>query len=185
MNSVKVMMEEHQYILRMLKVVRKACYRVMTKNEINYDDFAAMIDFIRTYADKHHHGKEESMMFKMMQEHMGKIGENLITHGMLVEHDLGRLHMQELEAALLRVKAGDDESRLDVIANAMSYTHLLERHIKKEDELVYPFGEKQLPAEILAKINEQTKAFEEEASKQNTQSTYISRLESMEEKYLH
>lgn len=184
MNSVTIMMEEHQNILRMLKVVRKACYRVMTKNEIDYDDFAAMIDFIRTYADQHHHGKEEKLMFKKMQEHMGKIGENLITHGMLVEHDLGRLHMQELEGALLRVKAGDDESRLDIIANAISYTHLLERHIKKEDDLVYPFGEKQLSPEILAQINEQTQAFEDEAAKRNTQATYLSRLVKMEEKYM-
>jgi hemerythrin-like domain-containing protein len=184
MNSVKIMMEEHQYILRMLKVVRKACYRVMTKNEINYGDFAAMIDFIRTYADKHHHGKEELIMFKKMQENLGRMAENLITHGMLVEHDLGRLHMQELEAALLRVKSGDEESRLDVIANAISYTHLLERHIKKEDDLVYPFGEKQLSPELMAQINEQTEVFEEEAVKLQTQTIYLSMLAEMEAKYL-
>lgn len=184
MNSVKIMMEEHQNILRMLKVVRKACYHVMVNNEVDYDDFAAMIDFIRSYADSHHHGKEEKLMFKKMQEHMGKIGENLITHGMLVEHDLGRLYMQELEEALQRVKAGDDESRLDVIANAISYTHLLERHIKKEDELVYPFGEKQLTPEILEQINEETRVFEEVATKQNTQANYLSILENLEMRYV-
>ena len=40
--------------------------------------------------------------------------------------------MQELRAALARVKDGDEESRLDVIANAISYTHLLARHIKQK-----------------------------------------------------
>lgn len=182
--SVKLMMEEHQNILRMLKVIRKACYRVMTTKELDYDDFALMIDFVRSYADKHHHGKEENIMFKKMTENLGRMAENLITHGMLVEHDLGRLYMLELEGALERVKAGDDESRLDVIANAISYAALLERHIKKEDDLVYPFGERQLSPELMTQINEETQEFEDQASTQNTQAIYLSKLEAMESKYL-
>ena len=57
MNSIKLMMEEHQYILRMLEVVRKACYGVLKGENICYEDFDLMIDFIRNYADAHHHGK--------------------------------------------------------------------------------------------------------------------------------
>jgi hemerythrin-like domain-containing protein len=59
MDSIKLMMEEHQHILRMLKVVRNACYKVMQGEPIKYDDFDLMIDFIHQYADTHHHGKEE------------------------------------------------------------------------------------------------------------------------------
>lgn len=184
MTSVEIMMEEHQNILRMVKVVRKACFLIFEKKEMNYDDFEQMIDFIRTYADSHHHGKEEKIMFKKMQENLGRIGENLITHGMLVEHDLGRLYMQELNAAINRVKEGDLESYLDVIANAISYTHLIERHIKKEDELVYPYGEKNLSVEDMEQINADTYKFEEEASQNKTQEKYMSILENLEGKYL-
>ncbi|MDD5934515.1 MAG: hemerythrin domain-containing protein [Clostridiales bacterium] len=184
MNSVQIMMEEHQNILRMVKVIRKACFQIMEKREMNQDDFHKMIDFIRTYADTHHHGKEEKIMFKQMQDRLGRIGENLITHGMLVEHDLGRLHMQELEAAMERVKAGDEESYLDVIANAISYTHLIERHIKKEDELVYPFGEKNLGQEVMDQINAETAKFEEAAMAAGTQDKYMTVLTDLERKYL-
>ena len=81
----------------MLAVVRKACYGVMHGKDINYGDFEQMIDFIRNYADAHHHGKEEKMLFNEMVVHLGSLGNKLITHGMLVEHDSGRLFIRELE----------------------------------------------------------------------------------------
>lgn len=182
-NSVALMMEEHKYILRMLEVVRKACYRVMKGDAIDYDDFDKMIDFIRNYADAHHHGKEEKLLFQEMVNHLGALGNKLITHGMLVEHDSGRLFMQELKEALNRVKAGDDISRLDVIANAISYTHLLKRHIEKEDTVVYTFAERQLPQEIIDKVNRDTTEFENAAKEKGTQQFYIDLLVSLENKY--
>ena len=182
--SVKIMMEEHQYILRMLTVVRKICLRVMNGEDINYEDFDAAMDFIRHYADEHHHGKEEKFLFKEMQNHLGRFGENLITHGMLIEHDYGRYYMQELREALKRVKEGDEESRLDVIANAVSYTHLLTRHIKKEDELVYNYGVKNLSEEILQSVDERSLAFEQAAKEAGTQEKYMNVLTSLESKYL-
>lgn len=183
MYGVDIMVEEHQYILRMLKVVRNACFGILKGKDINYEDFNQMIDFIRNFADKHHHGKEEKLLFKEMQAHLGRMGENLVTHGMLVEHDLGRLHMSELEQALQRVKDGDEESKLDVISNAISYTHLLTRHIGKEDSVVYTFGMKQLSKEVLEEIDKKTKIFEEEAEVKGIQKHYISILENLEKKY--
>ena len=124
------------------------------------------------------------LLFKKMQQQLGRIGENLITHGMLVEHDLGRLHMSELKAALQRVKEGDEESKLDVIANAISYTHLIERHIKKEDELIYPYSEKHLSKETLEEVDELTKSFEKEAEANGIQEKYMGILKELEQKYL-
>jgi hemerythrin-like domain-containing protein len=177
------MIDEHKYIKRMLKVVRKACFGVLKGEEINYDDFNQMIDFIRSYADKHHHGKEEKFLFKEMQNHLGSIGNNLITHGMLVEHDLGRLFIGDLVEALDRVKYGDEESKLDVIANAIGYTHLLTRHIAKEDEVVYTFGGNKLSEEIINDINQKTVDYEKEAESNGIQKKYINLVESLENKY--
>lgn len=184
MDSIKLMMEEHTYILRMLEVVRRACYGVMQGQQINYEDFDQMIDFIRNYADAHHHGKEEKMLFHEMTEHLGALGNKLVTHGMLVEHDLGRLYIQELKEALNRVSSGDDMSRLDVIANAISYTHLLKRHIEKEDTVVYTFAARQLAPELLEKVNQETEDFEQMAEKRSVQKHYTELVESLEQKYL-
>lgn len=184
MNSIALMVEEHEFISRMLKVIRKACLGIMQGEAICYEDFNQMIDFVKNYADDHHHGKEEKFLFKAMEEELGALGQKLIRNGMLVEHDLGRLYMSDLKAALERTKAGDEESKLDVIANAMSYTHLLTRHIAKENEVVYTFGERQLSKDILEAIHEKTRVFEEEAMKKGIQAKYKTLLETLEGKYL-
>ena len=184
MNSIELMVEEHKYITRMLAVVRMACYKILLNEKISYDDFDDMIAFISKYADEHHHGKEEKFLFKEMVDNLGKMGTNLVTHGMLVEHDWGRLFIIELKAAIIRVKSGDDESRLDIIANAIGYANHLARHIAKEDAVVYTYAAKNLAPEVLERIDKQADLFEEEASKLGTQAHYIELLGRLEAKYL-
>lgn len=181
--SIQIMMEEHQYIKRMLEVIRRYCYRVLQGKEVEYTDVYRIIDFIRNYADRHHHGKEEKILFNRMMEEMGALGEKLIRQGMLVEHDLGRLYTQELEIAVGKVINGDEESKLDLIANAIGYTHLLHRHIDKEDEVIYTFAEKNLSAEILDEVDEQCKTHDIKEEKEGTQQKYISLVEELENKY--
>lgn len=180
MNGIQLMVEEHVYANRMLDVIRKYSYRLLKGEEVDLDDFHKMIDFVRNFVDKHHHGKEEDLLFNRMVEHLGPAAEKLVKNGMLVEHDLGRLHMQELEAAIERVKAGDDESKLDLIANAIGYTHLLHRHIDKEDGVVYKFAENNFSKEILDQINEDCAAFEHWAQDKGIQEKYIALLEELE-----
>lgn len=38
MNTIDVMVAEHKYILRMLKVIRSASFQILKGKEINYDD---------------------------------------------------------------------------------------------------------------------------------------------------
>ena len=59
MESIRIMVEEHSNVLRMLKVIRKICYKLLINEGYDIDDFPKIIDFVRTYTDKHHHGKEE------------------------------------------------------------------------------------------------------------------------------
>lgn len=188
MNSIEVMVQEHELISRMLKVMRKACYGILKGEEachaICIPDFYEMADFVKYYADGHHHDKEEKFLFKAMEAHLGALGQKIIRNGMLVEHDMGRLYMSDLRQALQKLEAGDEESKLDVIANVISYTHLLERHIQKENEVVYPFGEKQLSEEILKEVHEQTAQYELEARAKGMQQKYEEMVVALEKKYL-
>lgn len=184
MKGIELLVEEHKLIKRMLIVVRKACLGIMKGEEINYEDFADIIDFIRNYADKHHHGKEEKLLFNRMVSEIGGPAEKLVKHGMLVEHDLGRQFIMGLEEALAEVRSGNNEARLDVIANAISYTHLLFRHIDKEDDVAYPFAERSLSDETIANFDKDTLEFEELTMKEGIQKKYLEVLEYLERKYL-
>ena len=104
MKAIEIMNEEHKYILRMLQVIRKCCFKILNNEEVIYEDFDNIIDFIRNYADNHHHKKEEKILFIKMVEELGEAAEKAVNHGMLVEHDLGRLHVRELVSALEKVK---------------------------------------------------------------------------------
>lgn len=184
MDTINLMIEEHKNIKRMLLVVRKASFKVLQTGEINYEDFDKMILFVRNYADAHHHGKEEKMLFNRMVDEIGGVAETLVKFGMLVEHDLGRLFMTDLEQALIKVKNGDNEAKIDVIANAVSYTNLLQRHIDKEDNVVYTFARRKLSEETLRKIDEECESFEKEMQEKKIQERYIKLLEELEKKYL-
>lgn len=184
MTSIDLMMNEHKNILKMLAVMRKACESILEGKDICYEDFEQMIDFVRNYADAHHHGKEEKFLFKEMESHLGELGTKLIRGGMYVEHDLGRLYIKDLEEALERVRRGEYSSRLDVIAHTIGYANLLARHIAKEDEVVYLFGKRKLAPEVLEEVEHASLAFEDEASKQGIQSRYLQILDKLAVKYI-
>ncbi|MBU3188036.1 hemerythrin domain-containing protein [Clostridium bowmanii] len=182
MNAIELMKEEHKLIKRMLIVVRKFSIKVLNNEEIDYNDFYSVIDFVRNYADKHHHNKEEVILFKKMSEVLGERIANGPIMGMLVEHDLGRLFMGNLELALRKFQAGDSDSRVDIIANAIAYTDLLNRHIDKEDTAIYTFAQKRLSVEQLAEIDAQCFDVEAEAIKKGLQDKYVELLSKLESK---
>ncbi|MHC1721427.1 MAG: hemerythrin domain-containing protein [Clostridiaceae bacterium] len=184
MDCIALMIDEHKNIKRMLEIVRKASMNVLKQHEIDYDDFSNMILFIRKYADAHHHGKEEKLLFNHMVSEIGGAAQKLVNNGMLVEHDMGRFYVKELEEALEKVKSGDNDAKLDVIANAISYANLLNRHIDKEDAVVYTFAKRALSQKTFDKIDADCETFEKEMAKENVQEKYLKLLEELEAKYI-
>ena len=182
MKVIEIMNQEHKHISRMLKVVRAYCFRVLKGEEINFDDFNKIIEFITEYSDKHHHKKEEDILFNKMVKYLGGTAEKVVKNGMLVEHDLGRLYIKDLSRALENVKNGDEESKLDVIANAISYTHLLERHIDKEDRVIYKYAERELDTSVLELVNQECIEFE--LKNNDIKEKSIDILEELERKYI-
>jgi hemerythrin-like domain-containing protein len=180
MDAISLMVEEHKNIKRVLKVIRKLCINILNGKEVDYDVFYRIIDFVRNYADRHHHSKEEDILFKKMTEELRDIMESPI-YGMLAEHDLGRLYIRNLEEAVERVKKGDMDSRVDIIANAIAYTDLLHRHIDKEDNTIYKFGKEKLSKKALKEVQYQSEKVEREAEEKNIQNKYIKLIEELEE----
>ena len=160
MNSFEIMIDEHNRIKEMLEVIKAYCLRILRGEEVDYEDFFLIIDFIRNYADKHHHGKEEELLFVKMINELGAPGEKLVKYGMLVEHVLGRLFVKDLEEGVKRVLKGDEEAKLEVIANGMGYRNLLLRHIEKEDTVVYKFAENNLSLDTLEALQKECDIYE-------------------------
>jgi hemerythrin-like domain-containing protein len=182
MNAIDLMVEEHKLIKRMLAVTRKIAIKILNNEEVDYNDFNKVIDFVRNFADKHHHSKEEVILFKRMGDALGERIANGPIMGMLVEHDLGRLFIGNLESSLAKFKAGESDSRVDIIANAIAYTDLLYRHIEKEDTTIYTFAQRKLSKEQLEQIDKDCFEVESEATKNSLQDKYIALLSELESK---
>jgi hemerythrin-like domain-containing protein len=132
--------EEHKDILEVIGAVGRECGALEAGGEIDKDFFAKAIDFIRNYADTYHHAKEEDILF----EELGRPDVQMHcdpTQQMLREHEMGRDFVRGLEAG---VEAGD---KAKTFKNALGYGQLLQQHIYKEDNILYPMAEGALSEE--------------------------------------
>lgn len=189
MYSIDLMVKEHSDIQKMISCIHKRCCQILDNDDKVCDannnilpatikEFYNFIDFTRNYADHHHHGKEEKILFPQMTLHLGKIAENLITHGMLVEHDLGRAHIRALETSLkMYQEEPKTEQKLSILTETMGYANLLLLHTEKENSVVYTYAERMLSQELKEKIDLECREFEEEQEKLGVQKKYLEMLE--------
>ena len=115
---------EHRAIERMLAVLETAAQRLEQGERVPPDVFRQGVDFVRNFADRCHHGKEEQNLFPRMEargvpRQGGPIGV------MLFEHDEGRAFIGAIAGAIDAYEA-DGLSAAPVIAeNARGYVDLL------------------------------------------------------------
>ncbi|MBS4539114.1 hemerythrin domain-containing protein [Clostridium sp. D2Q-11] len=183
MNSIDVLVNEHNNIKRVLKIVRCICVDMVEGKEVDIEDFYSIIDFIRNYADKYHHGKEEDMLFEYMSEELSSdIGEGPI-RGMFIEHDYGRNYVMNLEIAVKAYEKGSNEAKVDIIANAIGYANLLNNHIHKEDNVIYKYASRHLSKETIERLNSEFEVFENEDKNLDKKKKYLDLIEKLDQKY--
>ena len=136
----KKLSDEHKNILEVIGAVGRESRMLQAGGEIDGDFFAKAIDFIRNYADKYHHAKEEDILFEELGRPDVQMHCNPIPQ-MLLEHEMGRDLVRGLEAG---VEAKDKTATIE---NALGYGQLLQQHIYKEDNILYPMAEEALSEE--------------------------------------
>src|SRR3989338_2077730 len=136
----KILSYEHKNILRVIDALLKECFALESGKEIDKDFFKKAIEFIRGYADKFHHAKEEDILFVELSKDGVQMHCNP-TPQMLHEHELGRNFIGELEAEIGK----NDKNK--VIESARGYANLLKDHIFKEDNILYPMADEALSQE--------------------------------------
>ncbi|MFW9823274.1 MAG: hemerythrin domain-containing protein, partial [Candidatus Thorarchaeota archaeon] len=67
---MKKMVDEHLLIKRWLALIPKVLESIDLENEADLELINNGLDFIRTYADKYHHAKEEDETFKFFDENL-------------------------------------------------------------------------------------------------------------------
>jgi hemerythrin-like domain-containing protein len=134
MMPIAPLMIEHRLIERMLAVARRELDRFNREKRLDPVFVRELVDFIRMYADRCHHGKEEDILFRDLG-HKELPGELRATTAELVrEHQWARGQTRELAEANERYAGGDESAFVTVLARLSALTEFYPKHIQKEDQ---------------------------------------------------
>lgn len=132
------LMIEHRLIERMISVMDNEMKRLEKGGEPDPAFIETAVGFIRNYADRCHHGKEEDILFRDlksvdMREHDDKVMKELI-----VEHEWARDTTGKLVKAKEDYVRGVDGAIDRIIKMMGELVTFYPQHIEKEDKDFFP-----------------------------------------------
>jgi hemerythrin-like domain-containing protein len=168
---------EHEAILSVIKIMGRMAAAIDTSTLMDTRDISSAIGFLKEFADKCHHGKEEGLLFPAMvaagvSQEGGPIG------AMLAEHVQGRKFIRDMEESLA---AGVDLAKFAQAEKG--YAHLLRNHIQKENWVLFPMAEDVLSGPQLEKLYEGFEEHEEKVIGHGRHEELHALLKNLQEKY--
>jgi len=137
---VQILVDEHMLIKRLIALIPCIVESMDLATEDGRQLVLDGIDFIKIYADSFHHAKEEDLLFKYFD------GDSKIVSAFHEDHRVARDHVKNI----LEGVAEQDSAR--VTAHLGAYMKLLQGHIKREDEILYPWMDRNISAEQEAEL---------------------------------
>lgn len=134
MLPIAPLMIEHRLIERMIKLMDGEAGRIRQGGLPNVDFINVAIDFIRIYADKLHHGKEEDILFKDLAKKGLSTEHKRIMDELIQEHVMGRGNVKKLLEALSKYAQGEKEAVKEILDNMEILAKFYPIHIEKEDK---------------------------------------------------
>ena len=132
------LMIEHRLIERMLAVLEDVVAGIEFRKEVDPVLVDEAVDFIRVYADRTHHGKEEDILFRDLKNKAMSAEDERIMNELIDEHVFGRRTTQALVDANTRYRNGDASALPDIADKLRILIDFYPRHIEKEDKVFFP-----------------------------------------------
>lgn len=173
------LIREHEGILSGLQILEEMASRLLADHPVEPEDLRAMLDFLVLFADKCHHGKEETMLFPAMEK-AGIARENGPIGQMLLEHAEGR----ELITAMNTSLGSNGVARRGFATAALRYLDLLRSHIEKENTILFPLGDRSIPMTIQSELLQKFEDFEEQVMGPGTHERLHETLHRLRQRYL-
>ena len=154
------LMIEHRVIERMIRITRLKLEEFKRTNKPDKEFIEAIVDFIRTYADQNHHGKEEDILFRDLKKKKMSTEHKKIMNELIQEHVIGRKTTSQLKAAEDSYFSGEKE-KINAIFEKMNFlVNLYPRHIEKEDKHFFQPVMTYFSSEELDRMLEEEHAFD-------------------------
>jgi hemerythrin-like domain-containing protein len=175
--AIADLMNEHEAILSAIQILDRMIATMEKTTSVDTKDVHEFIGFLKEFADRCHHGKEEGLLFPALTragipEKGGPIG------AMLAEHAQGRKLIRDMEES---ISTGVD--RMKLAQAAREYANLLRNHIQKENNILFPLADKVLTEAQLDELYAGFEKHEEEVIGHGRHAELHAMLRSLQEKY--
>jgi hemerythrin-like domain-containing protein len=171
------LMNEHEAILSAIQILERMVAATEKTASVETKDIHEFIEFLKEFADKCHHGKEEGFLFPAM------VGAGVPDKGgpigvMLAEHAQGRKLIRDMEESI-----SPAVDRIMFAQAARDYTHLMRNHIQKENTVLFPMADRMLSETQLENLYAGFEEHEEKVIGQGRHEELHAMLKGLQEKY--
>jgi hemerythrin-like domain-containing protein len=129
-----ILMKEHRLIEKMIALLEEKLSEYKKETSIDPIFISQAVDFMRVYADRLHHGKEEKILFKALEKKELKTEHAEMMAQLMEEHKWGREMVKNIENANQEWRNGDTEAYSKIIENLVNLTGFYPGHIQTEDK---------------------------------------------------
>jgi hemerythrin-like domain-containing protein len=176
MKATDHLMKDHKYILRALNVLEQMAEAADRGEPVVAHEVEDILQFLQLFADRHHQGKEESILFPAILQD-GHQGEYPKLCHMVFEHNQERSLVEGLEDSLRTKKTRD------FVHFAGRLVHILRTHIYKEDHILFELADSILSPATDELVARELEDFER-SWRQTVFTGLLTRLDNLEWKYL-
>lgn len=139
MRPTEILGEEHRVIEQMLDCLEKLAEDAVAKSRLDVQGAADAVEFFQVFADRCHHGKEEELLFPLLEKR-GFSREGGPTAVMRSEHETGRAQVRAMGEAVEAARRNDSSAAPRFVRDARAYVWHLREHIQKEDHCLFPMA---------------------------------------------
>lgn len=142
MKPIGPLMWEHRLIEKMISSMMRHMDKAESGRKIHPLVIDTAVDFIRTYADRTHHGKEEEILFRDLAKKELTADLKNTMQELLADHVWGRKTTAQIVAAKEKYFSGKEEALAEIIELTRELGSFYPKHIEKEDKhFFYPCEE--------------------------------------------
>ena len=132
------LMIEHRLIERMISLIRDALVQIESTHKVDPVFVDTAVDFIRMYADRTHHGKEEDILFRDLSKRPLSDEDHRLMKELIEEHIIGREIVKALVEANARYRNGEESALTTIAGKLQTLVEFYPKHIEKEDKVFFP-----------------------------------------------
>lgn len=145
-SPTQILEEEHLIIAKVVGAAPVLADRLEAGQLVGAETLLEVVEFMRIFADKCHHGKEEELLFPALAK-KGIPMQGCPVGALTAEHVRGRELVKELANAVDAYKSSDLAVSGEIVKSLRGIAELYPNHIWKEDYLLFPMTEKVLSTE--------------------------------------